>query len=74
MPKCDFNKAAYQRYWNHTSAEGCRSVVFIVNFEQISHLLLVSKTYHGNSIPANNNPSLAIKTIQQGPHAEVRFQ
>ena len=43
MPKCDFNKVALQLYRYHISAwvGGRRSAVFIVNFEHISHLVLV---------------------------------
>ena len=39
MPKCDFNKVAFQRYWNHTLA-----CVFPVNFLHISRTPFVKNT------------------------------
>ena len=36
MPKCDFNKVAWQLYWNHTSVwVSCK---FAVNFQNIFYL------------------------------------
>ena len=47
MLKCDFNKAALQIYWNHTSAWvfSCKSAAYFQNTYFLEHLWMAASVY-----------------------------
>ena len=47
MPKCDFNKVAFQRYWNHTSAWvfSCKFAAYFHNSFSFEHFWKATSGY-----------------------------